>query len=116
MIQMASVFGEQERWIIRNRVMVGLDRVRQQGKKRAQGENAIRTHLSAGNGMLKVTAMVGVGSYYISATCGSLGTPARPAPISHEGAQGCSTLLIEAPLEERVDPAESGGVAILIER
>ena len=32
------------------------------------------------------------------------------------GVQGCSTLLTEAPLEECVDPAESGGVAILIER
>ena len=33
MIQMASVFGEQERQIIRGRVLAGLDRVRQQGKK-----------------------------------------------------------------------------------
>ena len=33
MIQMASVFGEQERSIIRSRVIAGLDRVRQQGKK-----------------------------------------------------------------------------------
>ena len=33
MIQMASVFGEQERQIIRSRVLAGLDRVRQQGKK-----------------------------------------------------------------------------------
>ena len=32
MIQMASVFGEQEREIIRSRVNAGLDRVRQQGK------------------------------------------------------------------------------------
>jgi hypothetical protein len=30
--------------------------------------------------------------------------------------QGCSTLSTEGPLEECVDPAESGGVAILIER
>jgi hypothetical protein len=30
--------------------------------------------------------------------------------------QGCSTLLTEGPLEECVDPAESGGIAILIER
>ena len=39
MIQMASVFGEQERQIIRSRVLAGLDRVRQQGKKlgRPQG-------------------------------------------------------------------------------
>jgi DNA invertase Pin-like site-specific DNA recombinase len=33
MIQMASVFGEQERQIIRSRVLAGLDRVRQQGKR-----------------------------------------------------------------------------------
>jgi hypothetical protein len=30
--------------------------------------------------------------------------------------QGCSTLSTEAPLEECVDTAESGGIAILIER
>jgi hypothetical protein len=30
--------------------------------------------------------------------------------------QGCSTLSTEGPLEECVDTAESGGVAILIER
>ena len=32
------------------------------------------------------------------------------------GAYGCSTLSTEGPLEECVDTAESGGVAILIER
>jgi DNA invertase Pin-like site-specific DNA recombinase len=68
MIQMASVFGEQERSILRDRVMVGLERVRQQGKKLGRPkvspkvEDAIRKHLSAGNGILKVAAMVGVGS------------------------------------------------------
>ena len=68
MIQMASVFGEQERQIIRSRVLAGLDRVRQQGKKLGRPkvspkiEDAIRTHLSAGNGILKVAALVGVGS------------------------------------------------------
>jgi DNA invertase Pin-like site-specific DNA recombinase len=68
MIQMASVFGEQERLIIRSRVLAGLDRVRQQGKKLGRPkvspktEDAIRRHLSAGHGILKVAAMVGVGS------------------------------------------------------
>ena len=68
MIQMASVFGEQERSMLRARVLAGLDRVRQQGKKLGRPkvspkvENAIRTHLSAGNGILKVAALVGVGS------------------------------------------------------
>src|SRR3954465_14913230 len=33
MIQMASVFGEQERSMLRDRVMAGLERVRAQGKK-----------------------------------------------------------------------------------
>jgi DNA invertase Pin-like site-specific DNA recombinase len=68
MIQMASVFGEQERQIIRSRVLAGLDRVRQQGKKLGRRrvsprvEDAIRRHLSAGNGILKVAALVGCGS------------------------------------------------------
>jgi DNA invertase Pin-like site-specific DNA recombinase len=68
MIQMASVFGEQERLIVRSRVVAGLDRVRQQGKKLGRPkvspktEDAIRRHLSAGHGILKVAAMVGVGS------------------------------------------------------
>src|SRR3954453_13559512 len=68
MIQMASVFGEQERSMLRSRVLAGLDRVRQQGKRLGRPkvapkvENAIRTPLSAGNGILKVAALVGVGS------------------------------------------------------
>jgi len=68
MIQMASVFGEQERSMLRARVLAGLERVRQQGKRLGRPkvapkvENAIRTHLSAGNGILKVAALVGVGS------------------------------------------------------
>ena len=60
MIQMASVFGEQERSILRSRVLAGLDRVRQQGKKLGRVspeiENAISTQLSAGHGILKVAA------------------------------------------------------------
>ena len=68
MIQMASVFGEQERQIIRSRVLAGLDRVRQQGKKLGRPkvspkiEDAIRERLSAGYGIPKVAALVGVGS------------------------------------------------------
>src|ERR1700692_3842254 len=68
MIQMASVFGEQERSMLRARVLAGLERVRQQGKRLGRPkvapkvENAIRTHLSAGKGILKVAALVGVGS------------------------------------------------------
>jgi DNA invertase Pin-like site-specific DNA recombinase len=68
MIQMASVFGEQERSMLRARVLAGLERVRQQGKRLGRPkvapkvENAIRTHLNAGMGILKVAALVGVGS------------------------------------------------------
>jgi DNA invertase Pin-like site-specific DNA recombinase len=68
MIQMASVFDEQERSMLRARVLAGLDRVRQQGKKLGRPkvslkvENAIRAHLTAGKGILKVAALVGVGS------------------------------------------------------
>jgi DNA invertase Pin-like site-specific DNA recombinase len=68
MIRIASVFGEQERSIIRSRVMAGLERVRHQGTKLGRPkvspkvEDAIRRHLSAGNGILKVAAIVGVGS------------------------------------------------------
>ena len=67
MIQMASVFGEQERSILRERVLAGLERVRAQGKTLGRPkvalkvENAIRTHLRAGNGILKVAKMVGCG-------------------------------------------------------
>jgi DNA invertase Pin-like site-specific DNA recombinase len=68
MIQMASVFGEQERETLRSRVLAGLDRVRQQGKKLgrpkvpAKVEASIRLHLNAGHGILKVAKIVGVGS------------------------------------------------------
>jgi hypothetical protein len=68
MIQMASVFGEQERQIIRSRVVAGLNRVREQGKKLGRPmigtkvEDAIRQQLEAGHGILKVAKLVGVGS------------------------------------------------------
>ena len=68
MIQMASIFGEQERSILRDRVIAGLNCVRQQGKRLGRPkvapkvETAIRTHLKAGNGILKVAKMVGCGS------------------------------------------------------
>jgi DNA invertase Pin-like site-specific DNA recombinase len=68
MIQMASIFGEQERAILRDRVMAGLERVRQAGTRLGRPkvppkvEDAIRQHLSAGNGILKVARIVGCGS------------------------------------------------------
>src|ERR1700733_3137686 len=55
MIQMASVFGEQEQQMIRSRVLAGLDRLRQKlgrAKVSPKIEDAIRRHLSAGHGIL----------------------------------------------------------------
>jgi len=54
--------------MLRSRVLAGLERVRQQGRKLGRPkvppkvEDAIRTHLTAGNGILKVASLVGVGS------------------------------------------------------
>src|ERR1700733_2091884 len=69
MMQMACVFGELEREMIRARVVAGLNRVREQGLKRLgrpqvgrKIEEAIRRQLGAGHGILKVAMMVGCGS------------------------------------------------------
>lgn len=69
MIQVACVFGELERAMIRARVVAGLNRAREQGIKKLgrpqvapKVEDAIRGHLRAGNGILKVAKLVGVGS------------------------------------------------------
>jgi DNA invertase Pin-like site-specific DNA recombinase len=54
--------------MLRDRVIAGLARVRQQGRKLGRPkvapkvEDAIREHLSAGNGILKVAVLVGCGS------------------------------------------------------
>jgi DNA invertase Pin-like site-specific DNA recombinase len=68
MIQMACVFGELEREMIRARVVAGLNRVREQGGKLGRPmiacrvEDAIRQQLRAGHGILKVAKIVGCGS------------------------------------------------------
>ena len=69
MIQMACVFGELERAMIRARVVAGLNCVCEQGIKKLRRpqvapkvEDAIRGHLRAGNGILRVAKLVGVGS------------------------------------------------------
>jgi DNA invertase Pin-like site-specific DNA recombinase len=68
MIQMACVFGELEREMIRARVVAGLNRVREQGGKLGRPtiagkiEDAIRQQLGAGHGILKVAKIVGCGS------------------------------------------------------
>ena len=68
MMQMATVFAELERSMIRSRVMAGLDRVREQGNKLGRPsigrrvEDAIRQELGAGHGILRVAKIVGCGS------------------------------------------------------
>ena len=66
-LQMAAVFAELERGMIRERVMAGLERARAQGvalgrpKVARKIENAIRARLARGDGMLKVAKGLGVG-------------------------------------------------------
>jgi DNA invertase Pin-like site-specific DNA recombinase len=69
MMQMACVFGELEREMIRARVVAGLNRVREQGFKKLgrthvarKVEEAIRRQLGAGHGILTVARMVGCGT------------------------------------------------------
>ena len=67
MLQMAAVFAELERGMIRERVMAGLARVKAEGRKLGRPkvggkkEDAIRARLTAGDGMLKVARTLGVG-------------------------------------------------------
>jgi DNA invertase Pin-like site-specific DNA recombinase len=68
MLQMAAVFAELERGMIRERVMAGLARVRAEGKKTLgqpkvgnKVEGATRARLTAGDGMLKGSKSLGVG-------------------------------------------------------
>jgi DNA invertase Pin-like site-specific DNA recombinase len=68
MMQMATVFAELERSMIRSRVMAGLDRVRAEGTSLGRPqvgqkvEDAIRQQLGACHGILKVAKIVGCGS------------------------------------------------------
>lgn len=67
MLQMAAVFAELERGMVRERVNAGLARARAQGKtlgrpKVAEGtEGAIRARLLAGEGIVKAAKALGVG-------------------------------------------------------
>ena len=67
MLQMAAVFAELERHMIRERIVAGLQRATAQGRKlgrptvRTETEAAIRERLEAGDGMLKVAKTLGVG-------------------------------------------------------
>lgn len=68
MLQMAAVFAELERGMIRERVIAGLTRAKEQGrtlgrpKVSAKIEAAIMDRLTAGTGMLKVARELGVGT------------------------------------------------------
>jgi DNA invertase Pin-like site-specific DNA recombinase len=69
MIQMACVFGELEREMIRARVVAGLNRGREQRVKKLgrpsvgrKVEETIRRHLGAGHDILKVAKLTGCGS------------------------------------------------------
>lgn len=67
MLQMAAVFGELERAMIRERVMAGLDRAKAQGKVlgrpkvESDTEAAIAAALASGTGIVKVAKTLGVG-------------------------------------------------------
>jgi len=63
-----GAFAEFEREMIRSRVNAGLDRARARGVKLGRPkitdktEEAVREHLGAGQGVLKVAKVVGVGT------------------------------------------------------
>jgi DNA invertase Pin-like site-specific DNA recombinase len=68
LFQMLGVFAEFERAMIRERVNAGLRRARAQGKKlgrprvAAKVEDAVRTSLAAGTGILKTARVLGLGT------------------------------------------------------
>jgi DNA invertase Pin-like site-specific DNA recombinase len=87
MLQMAAVFAELERGMIRERVMAGLARARAEGKKtlgRAtvgkKVEDAIRARLSTGDGMLKVSKGLGVGMSTVMRVPRAMHPPPEAAP------------------------------------
>ncbi len=67
MLQMAGVFAELERGLIRERVMAGLDRAKAQGTKlgrpkvKASVETEIAGRLAQGHGMLRIAKALAVG-------------------------------------------------------
>ena len=68
MLQMAAVFAELERGMIRERVLAGLQRARKAGRRLgrpsvgAEIEQAVRKRLQAGAGMVRVARELGVGN------------------------------------------------------
>lgn len=67
MLQMAAVFAELERGMIRERVNAGLDRARARGVRlgrptvKVKIENAVRDRLMAGDGKVKIAKALGIG-------------------------------------------------------
>ena len=82
MLQMAAVFAELERGMIRERVVAGLTRAKAQGKQLGRPkvagatEDAIRAALATGKGILKVAAELGVGSGTVQRVRRELAAPA----------------------------------------
>jgi len=67
MLQMAAVFAELERGMIRERVLAGLDRAKKDGKTLGRPkvskdiEGKIRARLAVGDGMLRIAKELSVG-------------------------------------------------------
>lgn len=82
MLQMAAVFAELERGMIRERVMAGLERVRAAGGilgRPRVGEDVatrIRGHLTAGTGILKTAKLCEVGTATVQRIKREMGEPA----------------------------------------
>lgn len=87
MLQMASVFAELERGMIRERVNAGLKRARAQGKTLGRPrtskktEEAVRGRLEGGSGILKVAKELGVGVSVVQRVKASM-LAASAAPLS----------------------------------
>jgi DNA invertase Pin-like site-specific DNA recombinase len=81
MLQMAAVFAELERGMIRERVMAGLDRAKAQGVKLGRPkvapkvEAAIRARLSEGMGMVKIARELSVGVSTVQRVRGTATAP-----------------------------------------
>jgi DNA invertase Pin-like site-specific DNA recombinase len=88
MLQMAAVFAELERGMIRERVMAGLERAKAQGvrlgrpKVAIKVEDMIRERLVQGHGMLRIARELGVGVSTVQRVKGALAGAASPTTAS----------------------------------
>ncbi len=92
MLQMAAVFAELERGMIRERVIAGLARAKAAGKTLGRRrvlpatEEAVRARLKAGAGKLKIARELGIGTGTVQRIARELPVAApscRPAPPAH---------------------------------